>query len=153
MKIRPQTNNPTLLLDITDVQIVGADGSRTAAEVKDLKLDRRMIFLSLKDYPDRTAVEHFVNADVFVDREQLRDLGEDEWWISDLVGLKAFSVNGNFVGTICSVVDSGNQLLEIVEPEGKKTALVPFVTDLVPVVDIKAGRVEIRDIPGLLEFS
>jgi len=153
IKIRPSTNNPDLLLDVTSVEIVGTDGKREVAAVKDLRIDRRLLLLSLDEYKDRTAVERFIDADVFARRDQLRGLEESEWWISDLVGLAVYTTEGRFIGTICSIIDGANQLLEIAEPDGKRTALVPFVKDLVPLVDIPGGRVEICDIPGLIDFS
>jgi 16S rRNA processing protein RimM len=57
------------------------------------------------------------------------------------------------VGEIVSIIPGGTDILEI-KPIGAtdgKTILVPFVKDLVPVVDMKARRVEIKALPGLLE--
>jgi 16S rRNA processing protein RimM len=150
VKIRPSTNNPELLLDITNVRLE-MPGEKLDATVSDMRLDRRMLFVKFKGYNDRTAVEFMQDAEVFVDKDQVADLDEDEWWVTDLVGLPAYTTSGAAIGTISGIIDAGNQILEISAGGDGKTILVPFVKDLVPVVDIKGRRVEISDLPGLLE--
>jgi ribosomal 30S subunit maturation factor RimM len=57
------------------------------------------------------------------------------------------------VGTISDVVGANAELLEItkIDSTGEEPVLVPFVQSLVPTVDLKAGRVEVVDLPGLLD--
>ena len=62
------------------------------------------------------------------------------------------------MGTISSVIDGPTPTLEIKDPSNKeqdetKSILIPFVKDLVPVVNIKDKRIEVIDLPGLLEFQ
>jgi 16S rRNA processing protein RimM len=44
---------------------------------------------------------------------------------------------------------AGQDLLAVLAPDGREL-LVPFVAQLVPVVDVPGGRVEVADRPGLL---
>jgi 16S rRNA processing protein RimM len=151
VKIRPSTNSPEILLDIKTVSIRLPDGRNLTASVGSVRLDKRMLSVNFEGYADRTAVELLEDAEIFVSRDQLSDLEEEQWWVDDLVGLKVFTTSGAFVGSLLSIIDSGNQLLEISTGDGDKTILVPFVKELVPLVDPGAGRIEIHDIPGLLE--
>jgi len=151
IKVRPQTNSPDLLLGIKRVLIRLKDGHQLEARVRAVRLDRRLIMISLQDYPDRTAVEPLADAELFVQREEVGSLGEDEWWVPDLIGLPVYTTDGTMVGAVSSIIYGANQLLEISVKEGGATILVPFVKALVPVVDLKAGRIEVVDIPGLLE--
>lgn len=150
VKIRPETNNPLLLLDIDDVEI-RAGKERLRVEIKDVKLDKRMLFIKFENYPDRTSVENFLDAQVFTTRDQLNELDEDEFWVKDLVGLAVFTTEGKEVGTISGITGNSAELLEVSSTDKKETYLVPFVKALVPVVDMKARRVEVVDLPGLLE--
>jgi len=58
-------------------------------------------------------------------------------------------VDGVELGTVSAVFGETSQLLEITQ--GEQSHLVPFVKALVPTVDIKAGRVEIVNLPGLFD--
>ena len=86
-------------------------------------------------------------------REQLAALENDEWWIEDLIGLEAYTTAGSAIGIVVNIIDGCNQLLEIKGPQTAdgKSILVPFVKALVPRVDLSRKRVEIVDLPGLLE--
>lgn len=151
VKIRPSTNAPELLLDIETVSVRVPGGTEVKATVTSARLEKRMLIVKFAEYPDRTAAEFLQDAKVFVSRDQLRELEEEEWWVAELVGLQAFTTSGAPIGKITGVIDSGNQILEICSRTEGKSILVPFVKELVPVVDIAGGRVEIRELPGLLE--
>lgn len=72
---------------------------------------------------------------------------EDAWYPADLVGLEARSVDGRVLGEVVAVQDSpAHHLLEVREPSGTRT-LVPFVTAIVPSVDVAGGWLVI-DAPG-----
>jgi len=150
VKIRPTTNNPMLLTDIEDVEVV-VGKERLRLEVRDVKLEKRMLMVRFEGHPDRTSVEHFLDAEVFTTREQLNELEEDEWWVDDLVGLPVFTTEGKEVGTVFGLAGNSAELLEVSNLEKSATFLIPFVKALVPVVDIKGRRVEVVDVPGLLE--
>ncbi|MBX9695635.1 MAG: ribosome maturation factor RimM [Cyanobacteria bacterium] len=151
VKVRPSTNNPDLLLGIKDVEIYLEEFTRVA-KVKEIKLEKRLLIMSFEGYSDRTSVEPIEGAELRTFKDQLQNLDSDEWWVHDLVGLPVFTTNGDKVGTIESIVDAGTQLLEItMDDKSLGSKLVPFVKELVPVVDIRAGRVEIATVPGLLD--
>lgn len=148
LKLRSSTDF-NLYCDIKKVALVTADGATTLINVRSLKQEGKSILIAFKEYPDRTAAEKITGCRILAKKADLSDLGDDEWWIDDLVGLTAFKEDGTKIGVISSVYSGATQLLEI--SDGSKEYLVPFVKALVPKVDIKAGRVEIVDMPGLLE--
>jgi 16S rRNA processing protein RimM len=162
VKVKPSTNSPELLTDLSSVRIEFAQGMRPlnsdeplpqVLDVISSRLDRKMLVLKFEGYKDRTSVEHFEGAQLFAREEELLPLEEEEFWVRDLVGVQAFTTDGVPVGEIVSIIPGGTDILEI-KPIGAtdgKTILVPFVKDLVPVVDMKARRVEIKALPGLLE--
>ena len=151
VKVRPTTNTPEILLDIETAVVRTAGGGELQVAVRSIRLDRRMLFLSFDGYESRTDVESMDGALIVTPRRELRDLDSEEFWVSDLVGLEAFTTDGRPIGRILSIIDGGNQLLEISSPAADKTILVPFVRAFVPRIDLSLRRIEIEPIPGLLE--
>lgn len=155
LKVRPTTNNPTLLLDIetVEVQLPLPGNPVEIAHVRNIKLDKNLFFIDLKEYTDRDAAEGLIGAEIFTSRDQLLELEEDEWWIDDLIGLPVFTPDGKQVGVVAAIIHGAGELLEIRKEGGTEsdTALVPFVKALVPKVDLTARRIEITDLPGLLD--
>ena len=93
---------------------------------------------------DRTVAEGLTNTRLFIDRAQLPQVeDEDEFYLSDLIGLLAFSPDGAKLGRVAVVHDYGaGTSLEVERPVGP-VLIVPFTKACVPEVDIVSGRVVI----------
>jgi len=153
IKVRPNTNNFAMLLDIETVILAPLKAPEEICHVDSLKVDKGNLLMQLEEYPDRNSTETLIGAEVWTDKEQLAELEQDEWWIKDLVGLDVYTTDGEHVGTVFDVITGSSELLEIMKIGGTEsdTKLVPFVKALVPVVDIARRRVEITPLPGLLD--
>ena len=87
---------------------------------------------------DRTEAETLTNLELFAPRSALPETEDEEFYLTDLIGLKAKSETGAELGTIAAVHDyGGGSCLEIMPG----SVLVPFTRAAVPVVDIDAGHV------------
>ena len=75
---------------------------------------------------------------------------DDEFYDFQIVGLHVVTEDGTPAGTVRAVLHPGSQDLLVVAREGREDALVPFVSALVPEVDLAGGRVVVADRPGLL---
>ena len=75
----------------------------------------------------------------------------EEFYDHQLVGLTVVTTEGAPVGVVADVLHPGAQDLLVVGREGREEALVPFVSALVPEVDVAGGRLVVADRPGLLE--
>jgi 16S rRNA processing protein RimM len=102
---------------------------------------------------DRTAAAELTGSWLSVDSSQLPDTGDpDEFRDYELIGLSVRTCAGDPVGVVTDVLHYGQDLLVVRrqgEPGGE--ALVPFVTAIVPEVDLGAGVVVIDPPPGLLD--
>jgi 16S rRNA processing protein RimM len=153
LKLRSQLNNPSLLQTIQTVTIRHKSQPDQTATVTKIKMKDSHIAVSLAEFPDRTSAQQLMGCTVHTRRSQFGQLDSDEFWVRDLVGMEVYTTDGAHVGTVCSVMSGANELLEIrlVDSAEGKTALVPFAQALVPVVDLKNRRIEIANLPGLIE--
>lgn len=79
-----------------------------------------------------------------VERDALPAPDEDEFYLTDLIGLAAVTPDGTPLGQVRSVQDFGaGDLLEIQPPAGP-TWYAPFTKVVVPSVDLAAGQVVIE---------
>jgi 16S rRNA processing protein RimM len=87
----------------------------------------------------RAQAEKLTNTRLFVDRSALPPADDDEYYLTDLIGLTAVDPSGRALGTVSVVHDYGaGASFEIVGP--KAPLLVPFTAACVPAVDLAAGR-------------
>ena len=96
----------------------------------------------------------YKGQNLYIEKEDVKkQLEKEEYLVSDLVGMKVFDNKEDYIGEIASVGDNSATNLLCIKPQDpkKKEILVPFVKELVPIVDIKGKKVIIKPIEGLLE--
>lgn len=99
---------------------------------------------------DREAAETLVRAILWVDHDVTELPAEsDAWYDHQLVGLRALR-DGKDVGRVIRVDHFPAQDLLAIDT-GSGEVLVPFVSSMVPTVDIAAGTVTVTPPPGLFE--
>lgn len=98
---------------------------------------------------DRSGAESLVKAILWIDQAADEPDEPDAWYDFQLVGLRAMR-DGVEVGTIVRVEHFPAQDLLVVQV-GEREVLVPFVSAIVPAVDIAAGTVTITPPTGLFE--
>lgn len=103
---------------------------------------------------DRTAAEGLRNTLLIVeaDPDELPD-DPDEFYDHQLVGLRVVTVDGREIGTVADMLHLPTQDLFAVKRPGGREALIPFVEEIVPEVDLKQGTVLVNPPPGLLELT
>lgn len=99
---------------------------------------------------DRTEAETLVKAVLWVEQDA-RELPDepDAWYVHQLAGLEVHR-DGERIGRIIRVDPLPAQDMLIVDL-GDREVMVPFVRQIVPEVDLRAGRVVITPPAGLLE--
>jgi len=86
---------------------------------------------------------------LYVGRDKLPNLPDDEFYHADLIGLEARDTGGVLLGTVTAVHNHGaGDLLEI-GGGGKPSVLLLFTLATVPTVDLTAGRIVINMPEGL----
>ncbi len=77
---------------------------------------------------------------LYVDREKLPRLPDDEFYHADLIGLQARDPGGAELGRVVAVHNHGaGDLLEIAGPGLKSSLILPFTRAVVPTVDLASG--------------
>jgi 16S rRNA processing protein RimM len=110
------------------------------------------LLLAFEGVLDRSAAEALRNVRLVIDVPD-DEVPEDpeEFYDHQLVGLAAVTVGGVEVGVVNEVLHLPSQeLLALRTPDGREV-LVPFVAEIVPQVDLPAGRVVLDPPPGLLD--
>lgn len=131
----------------------GAVVRRDAADGPELRVvtsrwQGPVLLVGFEGHRDRSSAETLRGVQLWARVEAGAD-DEGDFHDAALIGLDV-RAGGRSVGRIGSVVHNPAQdLLVIGTDQGER--LVPFVTELVPTVDLDAGYVEVIALPGLLE--
>ncbi len=124
-------------------------GPLTLASVRD---QSGRTILGFEGVGDRTAAEGLRGILLVVDADD-EPGAEDEWYDHQLVGLRAETPDGRELGTVAAVQHLPAQDLLVVRSTAGEEVLVPFVTAIVPEVDVAGGRLVMDPPGGLFESA
>lgn len=86
---------------------------------------------------------------LYVGRDKLPSLGDDEFYHTDLIGLEVRDTGGLLLGRVAAVHNHGAD--DILEVQGTGDALLlPFTRAIVPTVDLATGRI-VADPPEIAD--
>jgi 16S rRNA processing protein RimM len=95
-----------------------------------------MLVAQVEGVDDRAGAEALNRVELYVARDRLPAPDEDEFYIADLIGLRAETAEGVEIGTIVAVRNFGaGDILEIAPEAGGETLMFPFTKAAVPVVE------------------
>lgn len=117
--------------------------------LKSARWHRDRLLLAFDEVPDRSRAEEIRNTLILAEQEAEED-EDDAWYLDDLIGLGVFEGDEK-VGEIVDVTNGVAQdLLHMKHTQGH-VVLVPFVTAIVPEVDVEAGRIQVTPPAGLFD--
>ncbi|MBQ4078228.1 16S rRNA processing protein RimM [bacterium] len=127
------------------------DGNYSELNVSSVRFHKHFAIVKFKEFQTVNDVEEFKGCDLYLSKEEVEEnLANDEYLISDLIGMDVYDEDGSCVGVITAIGENlANDLLSVKDGNGKEH-LVPFVKEIVPVVDLKGRKVVINNIEGLI---
>ena len=148
VKVVTWTDYPEVFEDIDYLFIKTKDGEMRL-DLKNIKYQRNNIIVKFKQLNSIEEAEKLKNQILYVERDMLGELPEDVHYIADLIGLEVFEENGEKVGVIADVFNTGANDIYDVKREGKKNLLLPVIDDVVKDIDIEKGRIVVNIMEGL----
>jgi len=115
---------------------------------------KNIYVVKLAEISDRLEAENLRGAKLLVAKSDRLELAPDEYHVADLIDLPVYhQINGTKIGIVTAVLSIGNDILEVTLDSKKTTVLIPFVQEIVPVVDLETKRIEINPPDGLLDLT
>ncbi len=148
VKVFPTTDDPQRFQKLKDV-ILDDGKEKINMEIASTKFFKNMVILKFRGIDNINDVEKYKKAKLFVTRENAVELGEDEYFIADLIGLKAVSDEGEDLGILHDVLSTGANDVYVFHKENEKELLVPAIKDCILSVDIENSLITIHLLPGL----
>lgn len=107
---------------------------------------QRRLLVKFEEIADRTAAETFRGQVLVIPVDQAPAPPQGAFWVHDVVGLEVVTEGGRSLGRVLEVEANPANDVWITDAG----ALIPAVRDVVVLVDVAAGRVTVRDLPGLV---
>jgi len=123
-----------------------------AFEIESMRAAKDHFVVRIAGIDDREVAAKLCNLDLFVPRDRLPPIEEDDtYYHADLVGLAAVTPEGVALGTVAALHNFGaGDLIEIATTQGGEPLLLPFNDALVPEIDMAARKVVVK-LPSEIE--
>ena len=138
VKIQPHTEYVDSLLDY-EIWRVGRNGNWRTFRLVEGKPHGPYLLAHLQGVDDRDAAEGLMGLDVAVLREEMPEAEAGEYYWDDLVGLDVVNTAGEALGQVTGLLETGAH--DVLEVNGERERLIPYVDAFVREVDLEAGRI------------
>lgn len=159
MNVFPTTDDPKRFGSLSRVFIdtgsgkaaIKRDTGLVEMKVVGVKYFKNMVIVKFDGYDRIEDIEKYKGMDLLVAREDALKLSEGEYFISDIIGLKAVSDTGKELGPVSDMIETAaNNILQI-KTDDDKEILIPYVPEFVKNVDIESQTITVHLIDGMME--
>ena len=119
-------------------------------EVKHHREHKGNDLILFEGYTSINDVEKFLKCKIYVHNSQIEELGDDEFYYSELIGCTVLNKKKELIGTVKDVVNYGASDIIVVENEAKEEFMIPFVNEFMEDVDLENRTIMINPIEGML---
>lgn len=139
VKLKHYTDDPERFLELETVYRQEGE-NYVPMTVTGARVHKDDVYLTLKGVEDRNDAEKLRGLKLWIDRAHARELGQDEVFIADILGAKAYDTKGTELGALKEVLTPGSVDVFVFDtPKG--TLMVPALKTVLLTLDAENGRI------------
>ena len=115
------------------------------------KYFKNMVILKFQEFDNINQVLPYKGMDLLVTRENAIPLGEGEYFIADLLGCKVITDQGENLGEVINVLQTGANGVYVVKTPDGKEVLLPVIDECILEKNIKNKMIKVHIMKGLLD--
>jgi len=151
VKVLPTTDDKNRFTSLKQV-ILDTGKEQLALEVEQVKYFKQYAILKFKGIDTIDQIERYRGKDLLVTRENAIELEEGEYFITDLIGLKVISEEGEELGVLKDVLQTGANDVYVVERENAKDLLLPAIKQCILKTDLENKTITVHLLDGLMDL-
>lgn len=107
--------------------------------------------LKFEGHPNINDVEKYRDGILKVPMEEIHDLEEHEFYYHEIIGLKVITMDGEEIGKIKEILSPGANDVWVVQRQGQKDVLIPYIEPVVKEINMEEGFVTVELMEGLID--
>lgn len=152
VRVFPTTDDPGRFRLLEEV-ILQSGNRRETHQIGSVKFSKNMVILKLSDIDSMNDAEPYRQWELLIPREQAVPLGENEYYIADLIGMEVLTDSMERLGIITDVMQTGANDVYVVRSDAYGEVLIPAIRDCILQVAVEENRMTVHLLPGLLPGS
>ena len=149
VKVFPTTDDAERFLDIEYV-LLDTGRELRRLNIQHVKFFKNLAILKFEGIDNINDIEMYKGRDLWIPREEAQELGEDEYYVADLIGMDVLLENGEKFGVIRDVMETGANDVYVVELPDHQEVLLPAIRECILDVDLEENVMTVHLMKGLL---
>ena len=129
---------------------LGDEFEAEAYRLKKFRWHKKNILLTLEGVDDRDQAGQLRGLFVQIPIDEVVPLPEGDYYMYELIGLQIVTANGQTLGRVVNILETGANDVYVVETSDEKEILLPAISDVVKKIDKEAGTITVELIDGLI---
>lgn len=93
--------------------------------------------------PTREDVANWSNATLSIERSELPELAQGEFYLDDLIGLDVFDTSETRLGLVSELLNTGANDVLVITTADQKQSAIPYTPDVIQDIDLDAKRIQV----------
>ena len=149
VKVNPWVNDVTRFDDLKKVYIKIRKELKTL-EIEEVKYHKNQVLLKFKGVETVEQAEMLRNAILEIDRKDAFPLEEGEYFIADLLESEVYTDEGEKLGILEDIFNTGSNDIYVVKNELGKSILLPRIKEVFKEIDVENKKIIVHLIEGLI---
>lgn len=150
VKVFPMTDDVKRFQKLKEI-ILDTGREKMTLEIEGVKYFKKFVILKFKGIDNINDIERYKGKSLYVTRENAVKLGRDEYFIADLIDLEVYDEDGNYLGVLTNVIETGaNDVYEVRFEDGREV-LLPAIKQCILDIDMENRKMKVHIMDGLLD--
>ena len=149
VKVYPTTDDPDRFKSLEEVILV-TGREELFLTVEHVKFFKQFVIVKFKEFNDINEIEKYRGASLKIRREEAVELGEDEYFEADLIGMDVVNEDGSPLGKLSDIIHTGaNDVYEVHMPDNREV-LIPAIKSCILDVNVQEATMKVHLLEGLM---
>ena len=149
VKVKPFTDDLERFEELESIYIV-KNKEFKEFNIEQIKYHKNLVLIKFKGIDDINIAEKYKNCYIKIKRENARKLPQNTYFIADLIGIKVYDENGNFLGRVDDIYNNKIHDIYVIKDDLGKQILLPSIKEVIKQVDIDNDKIVVHLIDGLV---
>lgn len=150
IKVFPTTDDVTRFKKLKKIYL-DKGIEKMELEIQSVRYFKNMVILKFKGIDNINDIEKYKGKDLLIHREQAVTLKEDEYFICDIIDAQVVTEDGEEVGILKEVLQTGANDVYVVRTAEGKEVLLPVIDECVLDLNVEEKIVTVRLMPGIMD--
>ena len=129
---------------------IAYENQELEVEIATHRVHKGANLITFKNMNSINDVEKYKGCELLVSMEDLTDLEENEFYYFEIIGCRVQTTEGDVVGEVTEIMQTGANDVWTIKRDGKKDALIPYIEQVVKSINVEEKLIVIEPLEGLL---